>query len=663
MFKLFKELWEWGSKERASQVLSWLFHGSPILLRTALLTFLILSLLLATVVGLNISRTNEGIERALSSPIELTRQPSSAIEALLMATILQSPGAFSSSIANGASPQEQARPTEAFKNDIDQIAATFAPEPGANANQNPTKSAKLLLADAPENDDLRLYHRIVSDDAEGFLFVPGATLPTIDASKQDDLLKSQTYPVWIRNDIGLSQEVASLFCKEMTKRYVDNNSDDNSVFEPGSGPSDIRARYVQSYIVFHSGVGRLCETSESSKSDDQRAYYRDKFSPETLLQTRHWFDPTVENGNASFFYSTKPYIDLGGNGVVETFCHYLPVLQQETSKTAYRTDAVICFDFPLKVEIQEAISGQISGFGGVVSQFSCDKTCNADVGPAAKADQAPPMEDRFLQTFYPANEFNDRDQQSIDNAYQNANKKHSMYTFFGDITPLSDANAGIIEFLVPHGKNRVLAIKFDLTSYEERRTLWLSLAAVCMSITFLLATLIVAGYGLKLREQERAFAVVDTVMSDVPASYARLDEDAKFLKVNDCFAKLLGYGAAAEAIVELRKFKYEDFLVDDASKQEFHKSKQERKEGRPYRSYTVQFWTGRTPGKPPKRWLKVHAGDVPTPHSNRSKPGQSFGILLPTNPPADVVPMVPYAASPGGGANPTEQEQTIQESK
>jgi PAS domain S-box-containing protein len=166
--------------------------------------------------------------------------------------------------------------------------------------------------------------------------------------------------------------------------------------------------------------------------------------------------------------------------------------------------------------------------------------------------------------------------------------------------------------------------------------LWLSLAAACLAITGILALLILADYGLKLREQERAFAVVDSIMSDVPAPYARLDEDGKFLRVNDAFALLMGYQSAARGSAELKQYKYEDFLYDEASKEIFHTIKQERREGKPYRSYSIQVWTGGKPGVGQVKWLKVHGGDVPTPHTARKKPGQSFGILLPIDAPRPV---------------------------
>lgn len=205
-------------------------------------------------------------------------------------------------------------------------------------------------------------------------------------------------------------------------------------------------------------------------------------------------------------------------------------------------------------------------------------------------------------------------------------------TFLGN-----NDSSGVIKFTVPSGGSKVLAIKFDIKGYQNWRTIWLSLAAGCIAITAILALFILADYGMKFKEQQRAFSAVDLIMSDVPAPYARLDEDGKFSRVNDAFAHLMSYQSAAQATAELSQYSYEQFLYDDASKDLYHTIKQERRDGKPYRSYTVQLWTGGKPGLKPIRWLKVHGGDVPTPHTSRTKPGQSFGILLPVEAPRPVV--------------------------
>jgi PAS domain-containing protein len=285
-------------------------------------------------------------------------------------------------------------------------------------------------------------------------------------------------------------------------------------------------------------------------------------------------------------------------------------------------------------------------------EFDCSTgTCKRDKNGD---DDDETWDVRFMRLFYPAARFNAQEEAEINKRYDSSQKNGQESAFLGDITVLNNnTDTGLIEFLLPRGDTQVVAVKFDLNAYEKWRSLWLSLAAACIAITCILAVLILADYGLKFKEQERAFSVVDYVMSDVPAPYARLDEDGKFLKVNYFFAKLMGYQSDAEATVELRGYKYEDFLADTASKEEFRAIKEERREGKPYRSYTVQMWTGRTPGKPPTRWIKVHGGDVPTPHGSRKKPGQSFGILLPTDAPRPVVVMDARL-----GPEPTEEVRT-----
>jgi PAS domain-containing protein len=481
-----------------------------------------------------------------------------------------------------------------------------------------------------------LSHGILSDSGNGFLFVPGVTLPSAGDNDITAFIQTEKFNPSILEDIQFSQAAASALCGTLTGKYADRDA--GAVFTPETQPTEIDGRYRQSYLIFRSGISRLCESSIGSGFKSQRAYYENKFTSNTLLQTRPYFEPTVDN--VDFFHSTQPYIDLGGNGVVQTFCHYIPAKRTYPGKGhVYKTDAVVCFDFALKIDIRKAIASQISSFGGAVAEYEC---ANGVCRISNRAEGDAGFDGRFMRVFFPAAEFSSEEEDEISRRYQNSQKHGQESAFFGDITVLNAAaKAGLVEFLLPRGNTQVVAVKFDLNSYEQMRTLWLSLAAACVAITFILAVLILADYGFKFKEQERAFSVVDSVMSDVPAPYARLDEDGKFLKVNDYFAKLMGYASADEGTVQLRDYKYEDFLADDASKEEFKRVKQERREGKPYRSYVIQLWTGRTPGRPPVRWIKVHGGDVPTPHTSRKKPGQSFGILLPTDAPKPIVVMDP----------------------
>lgn len=604
--------------------LRWLLKGSPLFLRVTALTFFALSLVLGSIVLLDVTQTNRIMMDALSAPVEANPHPSNAIVALLLASVL-TPSGQDDNAADTKHPRTSPQPSIPFRAELTKIENTLVKDTGSKT------LLQLEIINAGKDKSPPLSEAIVSDRQTGFLFIPGTHLPSVATDNVTSFLQSDKNNPSVAKDIALAQNTASVLCGELTSNY--GKQEAGVAFE-GEVPN-INKYYQQAYLIFRSGVARLCESSVDTNWEEQRHYYENKFSPDTDLHDRPYFEPTVRTKYSNYFYQTNPYIDLGGNSLVRTFCHYIPVQLLNGIKKSYRTDAVICFDFKLDTELAPAIRSQISRFGGTATLLKCeaeDCIIDKDGPPASQL-----FSSRAMGWLYPAAELSATDLADISLLYKESKKQQS--TFFGDIKTLAGRKSGILRFTVPNGGNKLLAIKLDLNSYQAWRTLWLSLAAGSIAVTGLLIVLILADYGLKFKEQERAFTAVDTIMSDVPAPYARLDEEGKFLKVNDAFAKLMGYDTAAEATSELSKYKYEQFLFDEASKDLYKAIKKERRDGKPYRSYSVQLWTGRTPGRLPVKWLKVHGSDVPTPHTSRRKPGQSFGILLETDPPKMLIVM------------------------
>jgi hypothetical protein len=118
-------------KEGLGQALSWLFRGSPLVLRVTTLFFLVLSLLLGTVVSLNIAKTNAIVVRALSSPIEATPHPNSAIEALLLSSILVEPDGADNAGSKNVGQQARPKVSDAFKADLAVLEEILAAGPTA----------------------------------------------------------------------------------------------------------------------------------------------------------------------------------------------------------------------------------------------------------------------------------------------------------------------------------------------------------------------------------------------------------------------------------------------------------------------------------------------------------------------------------------------------
>jgi PAS domain-containing protein len=382
---------------------------------------------------------------------------------------------------------------------------------------------------------------------------------------------------------------------------------------------------------------RVCETKQNSPTDwvSQRGYYIDKFSPDTRLEQKPYFQQTLNSSNG--YYLTGPYIDLGGNGVIRTYCKHLQTKthnpkDKDTSRDEPE-DAVLCLDFPLTTPIGDSVASAVARFGGAAARAQCDGlNCTVRDGPVGE----PSFAEKFKALFYPSAKVNYDDSRDLSGRLAAAANQHQQANLTGQVTMLpSPSKPGLIRLAVPTEPGQILLVKIDLAAYQWWRSFWLSLAAGSAATTVLLFLLMFADYGLKVKEQERAFNAVDTIMSDVPAPYARVGEDGRFIKCNTAFANLLGYDSVEHAMPQLRNHLYEDYL-DREGKEIYNAVKEERREGKEYRSYLVKLYTGGGPGLGPLVSVRVHGGDVPTPLLARKQPGQSFGIILRTEEPKPV---------------------------
>lgn len=620
-------------KDGIATAASWLFKGSPVFLRLVVVCFALLSALFLSIVWIDVEDTGDMVFRSFSAPPDGSRSQNSPIESLLLSNV--SEGQYE---ATGKDIENLPKIKDDFLKAVDKIAGTLEIDKVVTSTSDTPLDVLRPAKTSPISES------ILTDRFPGFLYVPGVIFPSTlkpeadsgpgpeassaFAQKADSVSLVKEYS-FLEKDISLSRSISSDLCDEMTQAYAKTNG---TVFsEP---QSSVLPKYSQIYVIFRSGIGRLCETHLDPGYSAQRDYYKNKFGSDTLLQTRFYFQEAVDNPNG--FINTDPYVDLAGNGIIRTFCRYLRVGKQDVdNKVSFRTDAVLCMDFATVTDFTNATRAVVSRYGGAVKKLSCIDVCSEEEFVDGLEE---PLNTRLLGIFYPSAKITTSEIDSVTDKYNEAKNAGRESKFEGGIVPL-DAPKGQLALTIPvEGKKgvSVLLVKLDLNSYQYWRTVWIIAAAVCVSITVGAVMLILADYGLKLKEQERAFTAVDTVMSDVPVPYARLNEDGKFEKVNESFASMLGYPTPTAAIVELRNYTYEEFLVDEKSKQEYRKIKDERRTRQPYRSYKIQMWVGGRPGVDPVKWLEVHGSDVPTPHSARNKPGQAFGILLPASAPGPV---------------------------
>jgi hypothetical protein len=667
----------------------WLFRGSPLYLRLLTLILAILSISLGTVVWVNLSDTNNIVVSALVSPWENAQHAHTGIASFLLSSIVQD-----LPHEDTASGPDNPIVTSNFTRLIGNIQAQLGNWTISQPTSNTSTTIKVQVIRSPSVGKNEGSQLILSDRYNGFLFVPGVavTQPKLIHRKvsqvggdqmQDGGIVSITATEEPRlfDDISMSQGLSSEICGELQKlnRTIPV---ENTIFLPNALPRDIAPHFSQAYIIFESGVTRLCEVNDDPTWEAQRKYYKPQFTASTLLQDRPYFDETLADNNtvaelpldqtgiafSQIFHRTEPYIDLGGNGVVETFCRHMPIRatikegpkskkpagsNQPTNtleaRYPYVSDAILCLDFKLRRTIENTLLMKIRRFGGFAAEFTCDATTGCTEDPQQSSLHNVPIRYGLLALFYPTLDFDSEDKDRLSEKFRTlaANNQQSQIT--GRISvdfARTSSGPGPVTFTVPVGNSRLLAGKLDLYRYQQLSSLWTSLFAIIAGAAVIMFVIILADYGLKVREQERAFEAVDTVMGDVPAPYARVDQNGKFLKVNDALAKSLGFESAQTALPVLRNQTYEEYLADDTSRETYQKIKAARMEGKPYRSYTISLWAGGAPGKLPITRFEVHGWAVPTPRISRNKPGQSFGILLPAGAPT-VVPIKSLSQSAG----------------
>jgi len=120
---------------------------------------------------------------------------------------------------------------------------------------------------------------------------------------------------------------------------------------------------AQAYFISRMGVLRIWRQG----APDAPEIYEHRFDPHRFFPERPLFWPTVESDKqdvAGFDFSTKAYVDLGGNGPVRTFCNAigrnLSGRQQAERKLS---DVAVCVDVQLPVDIEAVIAERLGPFG------------------------------------------------------------------------------------------------------------------------------------------------------------------------------------------------------------------------------------------------------------------------------------------------------------
>lgn len=369
---------------------------------------------------------------------------------------------------------------------------------------------------------------------------------------------------------------------------------------------------VQSYLITSTGALRICESGVKS----QEKYYSKRFKATTFFPERNYFLATIsaDRGlNAQMpieqaFYVRRPYIDLGGNGVVFSLC--------KEASLRRRDDSAICMDFAagqVGREIQDPTSPdatltklqkRIESLGGNPVKLHCEGQDNAS---------------------FVCKDPNGRRRAVIE---ESMNKyRGDISEVFGKISTDYRTEPLHVGFTIPLAQTGEMSgdlLYADLNISPVRTNTLLRAVGLAVSLIGLIGSiaLMIADYGLRLNQQNVAFGEVAAVMQFASDPYCRLDSENKILDYNPSFAEMLGYHKEDSA--RLTGFSFKDLIISE------YKEAYDREIAQRIRGTMSQYpLVLKMADGLSTRMVRVIGAPVPVPHDPSGSKPQTFGIFQP----------------------------------
>jgi len=467
---------------------------------------------------------------------------------------------------------------------------------------------------------------VLTDDVKpSFLFLPLQSLrpsltkserailekrPPTGTIEQARLLKDQNDIIFkaVEPDVELRKDIAFTAAFAPTLEKLANIS---VTLDTDDQPAQV-------YVITKSGVNRILNANGTSTPY--------QFPDYTFFPSRPYFWPVFSKYNARFaerlsdiapvrgasvgsqFTVSKPYMDLGGAGLVVTLARGIRVDDYPL--------AVLCIDIPVHTEgsVTDILEEKVKRFGGYSLPVECDiheiggsTRCHLSV-PRGLAQQEKTllghMETKLKESL--------RDQRRSD--------------ITGNILVLnSSINTDTIEASLPIASKTAtddvesfLLISMDLVAYRRHTTYIGAVAISCFGIA---ASLMLFFWFMQSSAYGKAFDEVDRVMQHSPTPYLHLDSEDHIRWASDSFKKMIGWKSADEL---LARMKFAD-LLDRVSQRKYEEVAERRRNHDPVDSYFLTL-------KPVDSGLphvRVQVFSAAIPDSEGGTQPETFGILLP----------------------------------
>ena len=496
--------------------------------------------------------------------------------------------------------------------------------------------------------------KILTDKSENgdFLFLPvpilrpvlGQTeldkLKSNDSNQQQEVIKGALASdpnLW--KDIAFSKSISATLSKLTKNPIVENeNSQGDSVVagKPGS-TYKLDPIPAQVYVITKNGINRIF-------SHYSPEFYGSQFSPTTFFPSRPYYLGAFRNSNDAnfvkkygdaneivpysnqrpndYFYISRPYMDLGGNGIVVTLARGIVI---------EGVQAVLCFDLPFKEGIGTLIKRRVDDLDGVSIDVRCSTAGLSEV-------TCKPTNPDYIPSDVEAGLIG-----NLKSRLQDKIKEGNRADVFGNIQDITNPTTkdlyhrlnisipiGPGDFMAM-GRNseivgfrdaQFLLVDLDLVKYKNNTQYLAYMSTLSFGMMWLLLAYSLISTKRHEREYQEALSRVGRIMVDAPTPYLRLDDEDRIVDVNPAFCMKLGYPPDSLAVDELKQYTLQSLCADVNSYNTYERVQQLRRKDMEVHPYNLNL---RSRYGYPVSFKVVSAG---IPAARRGDLPETFGIFL-----------------------------------
>ncbi|MEK6283039.1 MAG: PAS domain-containing protein [Acidobacteriota bacterium] len=627
IIRFLKDMIPW---KKLHDFLSQLYSHQPYALISAIL-LLCISLLLGAWYWHRSSEYDEIVRSTLGSNMEATPQNFKGLEAFIFSTLKQTSDVdISNELRQELLHPDFVAACENLQKRLDEYLAL-----------DPTKRVATVKVKVAKGKN---EGKILTDTIKpGFLFLPiyvlRPTLKPLELEKLssgyfDSEAKSRIIDPKVGLDAELKEDIAltGYLAQEL------HNLTSTAIIQPRSEKLGglIKNTPTQVYVITKNGLNRIF----NNQLPDPELYYGTQFSATTFFPSRpyfwpaflnndteqqgikhqHWstiFKPSSEEASVGrYFYVTRPYLDLAGNGIVITLARGLII--------GGVVQAVLCFDLPYVTtenNVYEILKNGVHRYEGEIVPVVCDMTPGKDVTcEKDKGIDTTPLgnSERLLVN-------------QIGQYIRGRSIPRERSEIAGNLQVLNaGANSDAMHISVPiaadiqgeQQKARLALINLDFIKYKRKTSFIAAASFGSFGLMIILLTYLWGATVRSKREYQEAFSQVAKVMYKSPTPYVRLDSKDTILDCSLSFCQKLGYPPNENSVKQMQKHTFRSLCADEESIEQYKNVQESRKGGQKVDPYSL-----RLRGKNDKIVsVVVRSAAVPSP--SRSLFPETFGILL-----------------------------------